>query len=111
MYIIFKKQIYPAFAVHPWEYLKDEIEARWLTQKEFSEIIWKSPSELNELIKWKRNITPIWAILIATVFDVSPDTWLNLQHEYDLYQVREKISKVDLNNIVKKVKTKNFHLV
>jgi plasmid maintenance system antidote protein VapI len=49
--------------------------------------------------------------LIATVFDVSPDTWLNLQHEYDLYQVREKISKVDLNNIVKKVKTKNFHLV
>ena len=42
---------------HPWTELHLLIKEKWLTQKAFSAILWKKVSELNELLKWKRNIT------------------------------------------------------
>ena len=42
---------------HPWTELQLLIKEKWLTQKAFSAILWKKVSELNELLKWKRNIT------------------------------------------------------
>jgi hypothetical protein len=42
---------------HPWTELQVLIREKWLTQKEFSSVLWKKVSELNELLKWKRNIT------------------------------------------------------
>lgn len=42
---------------HPWTELQVLIKEKWLTQKEFSSVLWKKVSELNELLKWKRNIT------------------------------------------------------
>ena len=42
---------------HPWIELQVLIKEKWLTQKAFSSILWKKVSEVNELLKWKRNIT------------------------------------------------------
>jgi len=42
---------------HPWIELQVLIREKWLTQKAFSSILWKKVSEVNELLKWKRNIT------------------------------------------------------
>ena len=42
---------------HPWTELQLLIKEKWLTQKAFSSILWKKVSEVNELLKWKRNIT------------------------------------------------------
>ena len=42
---------------HPWTELQVLIKEKWLTQKAFASILWKKVSEVNELLKWKRNIT------------------------------------------------------
>jgi hypothetical protein len=42
---------------HPWIELQVLIKEKWLTQKAFASILWKKVSEVNELLKWKRNIT------------------------------------------------------
>ena len=42
---------------HPWTELQLLIKEKWLTQKAFASILWKKISEVNELLKWKRNIT------------------------------------------------------
>ena len=42
---------------HPWTELQVLIKEKWLTQKAFASILWKKISEVNELLKWKRNIT------------------------------------------------------
>ena len=42
---------------HPWIELQALIKEKWLTQKAFASILWKKVSEVNELLKWKRNIT------------------------------------------------------
>lgn len=46
-----------SFMQHPWIELQGLIKEKWLTQKAFSLILWKKVSEVNELLKWKRNIT------------------------------------------------------
>lgn len=45
---------------HPWIDLQLLIKEKWLTQKAFALILWKKVSEVNELLKWKRNITIQW---------------------------------------------------
>ena len=49
---------------HPWVELQLLIREKWLTQKAFSSILWKKVSEVNELLKWKRNITIQWDYLL-----------------------------------------------
>lgn len=43
--------------LHPWIEIQDIIREKWLTQKAFSILLGKKVSEVNELLKGKRNIT------------------------------------------------------
>lgn len=52
------------FMEHPWVELKEMLKKRKETQKSFSLLIWKKTSELNELIRGKRNITIQWDFLL-----------------------------------------------
>lgn len=84
---------------HPWEVLREELEFRWITWKLFSTVIWKSVSELSELLNKKRNLTAKWAILIWEALNVSPEFWLWLQKDYDLAYEKEKIRKWSLEKV------------
>ena len=42
-------------------------------------------SEVNELINGKRNITIVWDMILALVFDDPEKKWINLQNDYDYY--------------------------
>lgn len=80
-----KKRI--KIAYHPWVYLKEELNIRNWTQKQFSEIIWLSTPEINLIIKWKRNLTPNLAFLIANALWEDTYVWLWLQAKRDTYQI------------------------
>ena len=80
-----KKRI--KIAYHPWAYLKEELEARNWSQKQFAEIIWLSTPEVNLIIKWKRNLTPNLAFLIANALWEDTYVWLELQAKRDTYQM------------------------
>lgn len=92
------------FAFHPGEFIKDEIDSRGWTQKQFANIINKSLTEVNELINGKRNITSNWAIIIAAAFDVEPETFLNMQSRYDCYKEQQSLSKSKIQDIRNNVK-------
>lgn len=68
---------------HPWKILIEQIRDRWWTQKQFSVFVWKKNSEVNELIKWKRNITVQWDLILADILWTPEKYWINLQVEYD----------------------------
>ncbi len=87
---------------HPWEVLREELEFRWITWKDFANIIWKSVSELSELLNAKRNLTAKWALLISTSLDISPEFWLWLQKDYDLAYEKTKIRKGSLEKVKEK---------
>lgn len=89
--------------IHPWQYLKEEIQRRWWTQRQFAEFIWKKVSEVNELLKWKRNITVQRDIILSVIFDDSEKKWINLQIEYDYETIKQSMN-LDKINIIKNQK-------
>ena len=68
---------------HPWEYLIQEIRDRGWTQKQFSLLLWKKVSEVNELIKWKRNITIQRDLLLSNILWSPEKYWMNKQIDHD----------------------------
>lgn len=87
---------------HPWKFLIEEIRSRELTQKDFSLLLWKKVSELNELIKWKRNITIQRDLLLSSVL-WSPEKFrIHKQIDYDY-----SVAKEDFKPPINVIETKN----
>ena len=68
---------------HPWTELQVLIKEKWLTQKAFSSIFWKKVSEVNELLKWKRNITIQRDYLLHQTLWTPIKYWILKQIDYD----------------------------
>ena len=68
---------------HPWIELQVLIKEKWLTQKAFSSILWKKVSEVNELLKWKRNITIQRDYLLHQTLWTPIKYWILKQIDYD----------------------------
>lgn len=73
---------------HPGQLLQQELTSRWLTQKQFAAMIGKKISEVNELIKGKRNITVQRDILLSTVFGDPEQKRLKLQNDFDYETIK-----------------------
>lgn len=76
---------------HPGQLLQQELTARWYTQKVFAAMIGKKISELNELIKGKRNITVQRDILLSAIFGDPEQKRLKLQNDFDYDLVKESM--------------------
>lgn len=75
---------------HPGIELKSIITEKGRTQKKFAVLLWKKVSEVNELIKGKRNITIPWDYLLHQVVDTPLKYWVDLQTSYDYHNFLEK---------------------
>lgn len=77
-------------AIHPGEMLKEELESRGITQKEFAKAIAVSYTMLNEILNGKRSITADFAILIEAALGTPAEHWLNMQARYNLQTAKTK---------------------
>ncbi len=76
---------------HPGEILKEEFLApHGMTQSALAKALHTSFRAINELVNEKRGITTEMALKLAKYFGTTPQLWLNLQNEYDLYRVSHK---------------------
>ena len=77
---------------HPWTELQLLIKEKWLTQKAFSAILWKKVSEVNELLKWKRNITIQRDYLLHQTLWTPIKYWIlkQIDYEYSLIDIDDK---------------------
>lgn len=72
---------------HPGEILREEfLKPKNITQVEAAEHMGMSFNRLNELINGKRGITADTALRLAIFLKTSPQFWMNLQAQYDLYE-------------------------
>lgn len=79
---------------HPGIILKEEfIEALGITVYAVSKGTGISQTALGEIIRGKRNITPINALKLSKLFGVSENYFLNIQSKYDLDVAKEKAKK------------------
>ncbi len=79
-------------AIHPGEILKEELESRNITQKEFAKMISVSYTMLNEILNGKRAISTDFAILVEAALGTPAEHWLNMQARYNLQTAKSKES-------------------
>ncbi len=76
---------------HPGEILKEDfLIPLGLTQVELASKLKTTFRTINEILNAKRAVSPDMAIRLARFFCTSPELWLNLQNEYDLYNANKK---------------------
>jgi addiction module HigA family antidote len=85
-------------AVHPGEFLADELRARKIKQKDLAEKIKMNGTILNEIIKGKRRISIPLALKLERALGISAETWLNLQQRYEK-QIAHQKTKVLLSKL------------
>jgi len=71
-------------AVHPGEYLADELEEREMTAAELSRALGVPQNRISDIFHGRRSITVDTALRLARWIGSSPQYWLNLQQAYDL---------------------------
>lgn len=86
-------EMIPGDIFHPGEFIKDELEARDLSQQELADKMKVSKSEISLLIHGHRNINVKIAILLEKVLGIDAEFWMNLQIKYDIDIVKKKAQK------------------
>lgn len=81
-------ELVPFMAIHPGEMLKDELEARGISQNKFAKLIGCSSSFLSEMINGKRSITTETALKIEAATGIKAHIWVDLQSEYNMQMAR-----------------------
>lgn len=84
----------PFIPVHPGELIKDEIEARGMTQKQLSCLMGLPYTMLNEILNGKRNVTTETALLFEAALDINAELLMNMQSDYSLQVARKDKSLI-----------------
>ncbi|HEY3417897.1 MAG TPA: HigA family addiction module antitoxin [Armatimonadota bacterium] len=85
----YDSDLVPAIAIHPGEILKEEIEARSMTQKELAEEMGRPVQVVNLIINGRKGISAETAVdLEKAIPEIPADFWLRLDASYRLNVVR-----------------------
>jgi addiction module HigA family antidote len=91
----------PAPPIAPGAVLRKRILERiGITQEELADAMGVSRFSVNQIINGRRSVTAEMALRIARVTSTTPDFWLDLQRDVDLYQARltldEELERLDV---------------
>ena len=82
---------------HPGAVLKNlYLNPLSITLTELSARIGVSRKAVSRIVNEKKSVTPEMAIRLSKFFDTTPDMWLNLQRNYDLWEVRNSGINLDI---------------
>lgn len=79
----------PSVAIHPGEMLRDELEARGVSQRKFATTLGMSYSVLNEIVNCKRPVTTELALKIEAATSIPAYIWVDIQKDYDIQLARK----------------------
>jgi len=76
---------------HPGEILRYEyLEELNMTQQQLADAIGITRVRINEIILGKRSVTPDTAFRLAKFFNTTPEFWVSLQSNYDMWNTLQK---------------------
>ena len=84
--------IEPHYLTHPGEVIKDELEARGISQRRLATEIGVRVSQLNEVLNAKRALNAELALLIGQALDLDAAPLLSMQMKYNLLSAKRNKS-------------------
>ena len=76
--------------LHPGEMIREELEAREMTQVALAKAMGRSPRLVNEIVRGRRSITAETAVALEDALGLPAMFWLDLQAQYDLSVVMSR---------------------
>ena len=81
---------------HPGEMLLEEfLEPMNMSQAELARRLEKTAASINEVVKGKRGVSAELALKLAQLLGTTPEFWLNLQMDWELWHARKRLKLVD----------------
>ena len=90
---------------HPGEFIKEVyLEPFGLSYRKVAAMLNVAPSTFNRLIKGQSNISSEMALRLSKTLGRSPESWLIMQNNYNLWHARKRLNleKVEKLNMPKK---------
>ncbi|VAW57957.1 Antitoxin HigA [hydrothermal vent metagenome] len=85
---------------HPGEFIKGVyIEPFNISSRKVARSLKVSASTLNRLLNGKSNISPEMALRLSRVLGRTPESWLAMQDQYDLWQARKQVNLKDFKKL------------
>ena len=79
---------------HPGEIIRYEyLDELNMTQQQLADSIGITRVRINEIILGKRSITPDTAFRLAKLFNTTPEFWIGLQTNFDMWNTLQKRKK------------------
>ncbi len=100
-------------AIPPGATIREQLEGREMSQKDFAERMGMSEKHISQLINGKVELTPEVALRLEAVFGVSAKFWNGLESLYreDLSRVKAELAMEEDIELVAKFPYAKMHLV
>ena len=80
--------------VHPGEILKHEFMQSFdLSSNPLAKHLGVTPARINEIVRGRRGVKAETALRLAQYFNTDAQSWMNLQHHYELEVAEQAIGK------------------
>ena len=89
-YPLSMKEMMNRTTTHPGDVLKEELEARGISQKKFSEVLSVPYTQLNEILNGKRPVTTDFALMTEAALGINLELLINMQVRYNMSVARQK---------------------
>ena len=77
---------------HPGEFIRQVyLEPFGLSHREVASKLGVAPSTFNRVVQGKSQVSPEMAIRLSKTLGRSPESWLALQTNYDLWRAKERV--------------------
>lgn len=86
--------------LHPGRTLKKEcLEPRSLSITDAAKALGVSRKTLSSIVNGRAGISPEMAMRLSIAFSTSAENWLNQQTKYDLWQVKQRCSELNVRSV------------
>ena len=86
---------------HPGEVIKELcLEPLGLSVTDAAKALGVSRKTLSAILNGRSGVSPEMALRLAKAFDTSPESWLNQQMQYDLWQAEQNLGELKVERLV-----------
>ena len=85
---------------HPGEFIRETyIEAFDISIRSLAKSLDVSPSTLARIVSMRSAVSPEMALRLSKAIGRSPESWLAMQHNYDLWQAKKSADLSDVQKV------------
>jgi len=85
---------------HPGEFIRETYILPFeISSRKVAENIRVSPSTFNRLLNGDSNISPEMALRLSKALGRSPESWLAMQDQYDLWHAKKKVNLKEIKKL------------